>query len=74
MGIGILQGKQGKPGNFKPDPEMHVTSNTIWAVPLKNYIPDDNVQKEYDAHKADRGILEYIDNWYSQDQINALFK
>jgi ribose transport system substrate-binding protein len=74
MGVRILQGKQVKPGYFKPDPEMHVSSNTIWAVPLKNYITDDNVQKVYDAHMADRGILEYIDNWYSQEQINALFK
>jgi ribose transport system substrate-binding protein len=74
MGIRILEGKQVKPGYFKADPDMHVSSNTIWAVPLKNYITDENVQQVYDAHMADRGILEYIDNWYSQDQINALFK
>ena len=67
MGIRILQGKQVKPGPFKPDAEMHVTTNTIWPVPLKNYITDDNVQKNYDEHMADRGITEYIDNWYSQD-------
>ena len=53
---------------------MHVTTNTIMAVPLNRYITDDNVKKLYDEHIADRGILEYIDNWWSQDQINALFK
>ncbi|MGA2766645.1 MAG: substrate-binding domain-containing protein [Spirochaetia bacterium] len=74
MGIRILEGKQVKQGFFKPDAEMHVSSNTIWAVPLKNYITDDNVQKVYNDHMADRGILEYIDNWYSQEQLDALFK
>jgi ribose transport system substrate-binding protein len=74
MGIRILEGKQVKPGYFKPDPQMHVTTPTIWPVPLKNFITDENVQKVYDDHMADRGITEYIDNWYSQEQINALFK
>jgi ribose transport system substrate-binding protein len=74
IGVRLLQGKQPKPGYFKPDPQMHVSANTIMAVPLKNFITDANVKQLYDAHMADKGILEYIDNWWSQDQINALFK
>jgi ribose transport system substrate-binding protein len=74
MGIRILEGKQVKPGLFKPDAEMHVTANTLWPVPLKNYVTDDNVQKVFDEHMAHRGITEYIDNWYSQEQMDALFK
>jgi ribose transport system substrate-binding protein len=74
IGIRILQGKQIKSGFFKPDAEMKVTTNTMFEVPLKNFITDENVQKVYDTHMEIRGITEYIDNWYSQDQINALFK
>jgi len=74
IGVRLLQGKQLKPGAFKPDAQMHVTTNTIMAVPLNRYITDDNVQQIYDDHMADRGITEYIDNWWPQDQINALFK
>jgi ABC-type sugar transport system substrate-binding protein len=74
MGVRILQGKQVKPGFFKPDADMHITTNTIWAVPLNKYITDDNVQQVYDEHVADKGILEYIDNSFSQEQIDAMFK
>ena len=74
VGVRLLQGKQPKPGLFKPDSQMHVTSNTVMAVALNKFITDDNVKQLYDDHMADRGILEYIDNWWGQDQVNALFK
>jgi len=32
------------------------------------------VKKIYDDHMDNRGITEYIDNIYSQEQTNALFK
>jgi ribose transport system substrate-binding protein len=76
LGIGVraLQGKQVKPGLFKPDPDMHVSTNTIMPVPLKNFITDENVQKVYDEHMANKGIVEYIDTAWTQEQINAMFK
>lgn len=74
IGIRLLQGKQLKPGFFKPDAEIRVTDATIFQVPLNVGITDENVQKVYDNHMETRGITEYIDNWYSQEQINALFK
>lgn len=74
IGVRLLQGKQIMPGYFKPDAQMKVTSNTMFEVPLKNFITDENVQQVYDNHMEIRGITEYIDNWYSQEQINKLFK
>jgi len=73
MGIRILQGKQVKPGFFKPDADMHVSTNTLWAVPLKNFITDENVKQVYQDHMDNRGITEYIDNIWSQEKTDALF-
>jgi ribose transport system substrate-binding protein len=74
IGVRLLQGKQLKDDVFNPDPVVDVGTETVFLVPLKSYITDDNVEEVYNTHVSYRGIAYYIDIWYEQDQIDALFK
>jgi len=74
IGVRLLQGKQLKEGIFKPDPVVNVTTDTVFLVPLKDYITEENLEEVYETHMAYRGIAYYIDIWYTQKQIDELFK
>jgi ABC-type sugar transport system substrate-binding protein len=74
IGVRLLQGKTLKDGVFEPDPVVDVSTDTVFLVPLKDYITDENVKEVYDTHVSYRGIAYYIDIWYDQDQMDDLFK
>jgi len=69
MGIGIrlLQGKTLKDGLFTgPNKNMM----RIKMMPITNK----NLDAIYEQHMSQRGMADFIDGWYSQSEIDALFK
>jgi ribose transport system substrate-binding protein len=74
IGVRLLQGKQLKEDVFQADPVVNVTTDTVFLVPLKDYITEENVEEVYQTHMSYRGIAYYIDIWYTQEQMDELFK
>jgi ribose transport system substrate-binding protein len=74
IGVRLLQGKQLKDGYFKTDDVANITTDTLFLVPLTEYITNDNVEEIYQRHMNYRGIADYIDIWYTQEQMDALFE
>jgi ribose transport system substrate-binding protein len=74
IGLRMLEGKQIKDGIFLPDDVTGVTTDTVFLAPLVSYITDDNVQEIYDEHITKRGLADYIDIWYTQEELDALFE
>jgi ribose transport system substrate-binding protein len=67
IGIRLLRGQELKPG-VMGGPNKNVLS--IKLMPITN----DNLDQLYEEHLSKRGIADFIDGWYSQEEIDALFK
>ncbi|MHB1376112.1 MAG: substrate-binding domain-containing protein [Candidatus Humimicrobiaceae bacterium] len=67
VGLRMLQGKQIKDGFFnRGEKQAYVT--------LGPDFDNSTLDKIYNDHITTRGITEYIDNWPSQEELDALFK
>ncbi|HJX40069.1 MAG TPA: substrate-binding domain-containing protein, partial [Anaerolineales bacterium] len=65
IGVRLLQGKQLKP-------EVFVSPNTIWTKPVLA-VDSKNIDEVYNKYK-DMADSFYVNQWYSEEQIDALFK
>jgi ribose transport system substrate-binding protein len=65
IGLRLLRGKELKPDAF-------AEPNTIWTHPVLS-VDNSNIDKIYDQYK-DWADSYYVNTWYSEEQIDALFK
>jgi ribose transport system substrate-binding protein len=65
IGVRLLQGKKLKP-------EVLVAPNTIWTKPSL-FVDNSNIDQIYAKYK-DVADAYYVNQWYSEDQIDALFQ
>jgi ribose transport system substrate-binding protein len=67
IGIRLLRGEELKAG------VMGGPNSNVLKIKLKP-INNDNLDQLYEEHLSQRGIADFIDGWYSQEEIDALFK
>ena len=67
VGIRLLRGEKLKDG-VMGGPNKNVMM--IKLMPITN----DNLDQLYEEHLSKRGIADFIDGWYSEEEIEALFK
>ena len=65
IGLRLLQGRELKADSF-------AEPNTIWIRPVLT-VDNSNIDKIYDQYK-DWADSYYVNTWYSEEQIDALFK
>jgi len=65
VAVRILEGKEIKP---------ELLDGMVLHLDHKNIITDDNVKEQLAEHVRLRGVEEYIDETWTQDRIDALFK
>lgn len=79
IGVRLLQGKELKPGLFKPYAPHGIKTDTVAYVPLDenqgvNWVTNANVEEEYEKHVNYFGIADYLDGWWSQEKLDSFFK
>ena len=67
IGLRLLRGEELKDG-IMGGPNKNIMR--IELMPITN----DNLDELYEEHISNRGIADFIDGWYSQEEIDALFK
>lgn len=67
IGVRMLRGQKLKDGLLAG------AGKNVMSVKLMP-ITNKNLDALYDEHMSKRGIADFIDGWYSQEEINALFK
>ena len=67
VGIRILQGKELKDGLLSGE------NNQVLSIELMP-ITNDNIDDLYAEHMSKRGNADFIDGWYTEEEIDALFK
>jgi len=75
IGIRLLQGKKLKPDLLIVDPNVQPLASkphVIWTHPVLQ-VDNSNIDKVYDEYK-DWADSFYVNQWYTEDQIDALFQ
>jgi ribose transport system substrate-binding protein len=75
IGVRLLQGKKLKPDLLIVDPNVQPVASkphVIWTHPSLQ-VDNTNIEKVYDQYK-DWADSFYVNTWYTEDQIDALFQ